>query len=76
MQKTLVTQGKISNRRDSVRLEGRPPRPPSSPSAEFYHKWSKGLSQNDLEKSIEAAPLFTAKLKADRLKTQKTAHEN
>ena len=36
----------------------------------------KRLSQNDLEKSIEAAPLFTAKLKADRLKTQKTAHEN
>ena len=36
----------------------------------------KGLSQNDLEKSIGAAPLFTAKLKADRLKTQKTAHEN
>ena len=35
-----------------------------------------GLSQNDLEKSIEAAPLFTAKLKSDRLKTQKTAHEN
>ena len=31
---------------------------------------------DDLEKSIEAAPLFTAKLKADRLKTQKTAHEN
>ena len=40
----------------------------------FFQK--KGLSQNDLEKSIEAAPLFTAKLKADRLKTQKTAHEN
>ena len=37
---------------------------------------NRGLSQNDLEKSIEAAPLFTAKLKADRLKTQKTAHEN
>ena len=32
-----------------------------------------GLSQNDLEKSIEAAPLFTAKLKADRLKTQKNS---